>query len=108
MTTPCTLCGPSLTPVLAESEQWQVRLNYNQNLLGKLVIVLKRHEEQVARLSAAEWVELYTQCNAPPNGCAGRSRPITSTMRSCRTRTGTSICMSFRAMRHPAKSQVSS
>ncbi len=61
MTTPCTLCGPSLTPVLAESEQWQVWLNYNQNLLGKLLIVLKRHEEQVAKLSAAEWLGLHTQ-----------------------------------------------
>ena len=61
MTTPCTLCGPSFTPVLAESEHWEVQLNYNQNLLGKLLIVLKRHEEQVARLSAAEWVELHTQ-----------------------------------------------
>ena len=61
MTTDCSLCGSSLTPVLDETALWQVRLNYNQNLLGKLVIVLKRHEEQVARLSAAEWVELHAQ-----------------------------------------------
>ena len=61
MTTGCSLCGSSLTPVLDESALWQVWLNVNQNLLGKLVIVLKRHEEQVARLSAAEWVELHTQ-----------------------------------------------
>ena len=61
MTTGCSLCGSSLTPVLDETALWQVWLNVNQNLLGKLVIVLKRHEEQVARLSAAEWVELHTQ-----------------------------------------------
>ena len=61
MTTDCSLCGSSLTPVLDETALWQVWLNVNQNLLGKLVIVLKRHEEQVARLSAAEWVELHTQ-----------------------------------------------
>jgi len=59
MTTGCSLCGSSLTPVLDETGFWQVWLNYNQNLLGKLVIVLKRHEEQVAKLSAAEWLELH-------------------------------------------------
>jgi hypothetical protein len=46
------LCGPSLTPVLEQSEHWQVPLNYNQNLLGKLIVALKRHEELVAALSA--------------------------------------------------------
>ena len=61
MNSVCSLCGSSLTPVLDETALWQVWLNVNQNLLGKLVIVLKRHEEQVARLSAAEWVELHTQ-----------------------------------------------
>jgi diadenosine tetraphosphate (Ap4A) HIT family hydrolase len=61
MTTGCSLCGSSLTPVLDETALWQVWLNVNQNLLGKLVIVLKRHEEQVARLSAAEWLELHAQ-----------------------------------------------
>jgi|SRR5579859_170054 len=40
---------------------WEVWLNVHQNLLGKLVIVLKRHEEQVTRLSAAEWLELHAQ-----------------------------------------------
>ena len=38
-----------------------IHYNYNQNLLGKLLIVLKRHEEQVAKLSAAEWHELHAQ-----------------------------------------------
>jgi diadenosine tetraphosphate (Ap4A) HIT family hydrolase len=61
MNSVCSLCGSSLTPVLDETALWQVWLNVNQNLLGKLVIVLKRHEEQVARLSAAEWVELHMQ-----------------------------------------------
>jgi diadenosine tetraphosphate (Ap4A) HIT family hydrolase len=61
MITGCSLCGSSLTPVLDETGFWQVWLNYNQNLLGKLVIVLKRHEEQIARLSAAEWLELHAQ-----------------------------------------------
>jgi len=29
--------------VLDECVHWQVRLNLNQNLLGKLIIVLRRH-----------------------------------------------------------------
>ena len=59
VTTSCSLCGPSLTPVVDETALWQIRLNYNQNLLGKLLIVLKRHTEQVASLSAEEWRELH-------------------------------------------------
>src|SRR5260370_23999210 len=61
MTTSCWVCGSRRTTVVDESGLWQVWLKENQNLLGKLVIVLKRHEEQVARLSAAEWVEFHTQ-----------------------------------------------
>ena len=57
----CSLCGPSLTPVLADSTYWHVRLNLNQNLLGKLIIVLRRHEEQVAALTPDEWTELHAQ-----------------------------------------------
>ena len=33
-------------------------INANQNLLGKLIVVLRRHEEAVARLRPAEWTEL--------------------------------------------------
>ena len=57
----CSLCGPSLTPVVNQSLQWQVLLNLNQNLLGKLIIALRRHEEKVVRLSVDEWAELYLQ-----------------------------------------------
>jgi diadenosine tetraphosphate (Ap4A) HIT family hydrolase len=47
--------------VLDECVYWQVRLNLKQNLLGKLIIVLRRHEEQVAALSADEWNALHKQ-----------------------------------------------
>ena len=59
MTALCSPCGPSLTPVIDETALWQIRLNYNQNFLGKLLIVLKHHEEQVANLSEQEWQELH-------------------------------------------------
>lgn len=62
----CSLCGPSLTPGVDESQLWQVRVNLNQNLLGKLIIVLKRHEEKVVRLSGDEWTELHRQIDGMP------------------------------------------
>ena len=55
----CALCAPELqTPVLRESHHWRTALNRNQNLLGKTIVVLRRHEEAVAALSADEWTEL--------------------------------------------------
>jgi diadenosine tetraphosphate (Ap4A) HIT family hydrolase len=55
----CALCAAELqTPVLRESRHWRTAVNRNQNLLGKTIIVLLRHEEAVAALSADEWSEL--------------------------------------------------
>ena len=59
--TGCSRCGPSLTPVLAESVHWHVRLNLNQNLLGKLIIVLRRHVERAVELTPDEWSDLRHQ-----------------------------------------------
>jgi diadenosine tetraphosphate (Ap4A) HIT family hydrolase len=55
----CALCGALETPVLRESRHWRTALNRNQNLLGKTIVVLRRHEEAVAALSADEWSELH-------------------------------------------------
>ena len=56
----CALCAPELeTPVLRESRHWRTALNRNQNLLGKAIVVLRRHEEAVAALSADEWSDLH-------------------------------------------------
>jgi len=52
----CVLCRPQLeTPVIRETRYWRIVVNRNQNLLGKLVIALHRHEEQVVWLSDEEW-----------------------------------------------------
>ena len=58
---PCALCGPLSTPTLRETRFWRTTFNRNQNLLGKLMIVLRRHEAAVARLSSEEWAELQTE-----------------------------------------------
>jgi diadenosine tetraphosphate (Ap4A) HIT family hydrolase len=55
----CALCGPQLlTPVIRESTHWRIAINRNQNLLGKLFIALRRHEESVAELTSTEWSDL--------------------------------------------------
>jgi diadenosine tetraphosphate (Ap4A) HIT family hydrolase len=58
----CALCRPRLeTPVLRESELWRIALNRNQNLLGKTIVVLRRHIEDVTLLSPEEWTELHAE-----------------------------------------------
>lgn len=57
----CNLCNPDLEPALGQSPHWKLILNQNQNLLGKCFLVLRRHSEQVAQLSADEWMDLHAQ-----------------------------------------------
>jgi diadenosine tetraphosphate (Ap4A) HIT family hydrolase len=55
----CILCTAQFeTPVIRESEYWRTVINRNQDLLGKVFIALRRHEEDVASVTAAEWDEL--------------------------------------------------
>ncbi|HJU37587.1 MAG TPA: HIT family protein [Gaiellaceae bacterium] len=58
----CIACrGEWETPVLHESPFWRVVINRNQNLLGKTIIVLRRHEEDVPRLTSDEWADLLAE-----------------------------------------------
>jgi diadenosine tetraphosphate (Ap4A) HIT family hydrolase len=55
----CFTCrAASQTPVIRESALWFTFINRNQNLLGKTIIALKRHEEDVAQIEEDEWAEL--------------------------------------------------
>jgi diadenosine tetraphosphate (Ap4A) HIT family hydrolase len=55
----CSLCRDRLeTPVLMQTALWRVALNRNQDLLGKTIIVLRRHLEDASRLTRPEWGEL--------------------------------------------------
>ena len=55
----CFACrGVFQTPIIRESPLWRVVVNRNQDLLGKVMIVLRRYEEHVAGLTEAEWAEL--------------------------------------------------
>ena len=44
--------------MVRQSRHWRTAINRNQNLLGKLIVVLLRHEEAVSDLSRSEWAEL--------------------------------------------------
>ena len=58
----CDLCRSGLqTSILREAEHWRTAVNRNQNLLGKLIIVLRRHLEEVAALTPEEWSELASE-----------------------------------------------
>ena len=57
----CTLCSPALVPIVGESRHWRLVLNRNQCLLGKCLLVLRRHQELVVALTTDEWTDLHEQ-----------------------------------------------
>jgi diadenosine tetraphosphate (Ap4A) HIT family hydrolase len=72
----CALCRPVLlTPIVRESAHWRIAINRNQNLLGKLLVALRRHEESVAVLTAAEWSELRGELRWAIERLGGAFRP---------------------------------
>jgi diadenosine tetraphosphate (Ap4A) HIT family hydrolase len=55
----CFLCEARFeTPVLRRSPLWVTFINRNQDVLGKTIVALRRHEENVAALTLQEWTEL--------------------------------------------------
>jgi diadenosine tetraphosphate (Ap4A) HIT family hydrolase len=72
----CALCRPQLlTPVVRESTHWRIAVNRNQNLLGKLFVALRRHEESVTELTSAEWSELREELRWAINRLSWAFRP---------------------------------
>jgi diadenosine tetraphosphate (Ap4A) HIT family hydrolase len=58
----CSLCRAEFeTPVIRESPHWRTFINRNQNLLGKTIIALNRHEVDVSQLTVDEWTELLAE-----------------------------------------------
>ena len=56
---PCTLCPPTRGVILA-NEHWTLVLNDNQATLGRIFFALNRHETDIAALSDAEVLSLWT------------------------------------------------
>jgi diadenosine tetraphosphate (Ap4A) HIT family hydrolase len=57
----CVLCSDDLRPIMDVSAAWRLVLNRNQNLVGKSMLVTRRHVEAVDQLSAEEWTDLRHQ-----------------------------------------------
>jgi len=56
----CVLCQPLEADEAHSFEHWRVVVNHNQNKLGKCMICLKRHDEDICNLSEDEIRELWS------------------------------------------------
>ena len=55
----CVLCQPLEADEVYFTDHWQVVVNYNQNKLGKCMVCLKRHDEDICNLSDEEVRDLW-------------------------------------------------
>ena len=74
MMSDCALCG-EVVPVIFESESWSLVLNRNQNLLGKCMLVLRRHLEYVPGLDPQEWSALKNEMDRATIAISGAFQP---------------------------------
>ncbi len=54
------LVNPRPDEIIYEGHYWRVLVNLNQNLLGRCVVALKRHEEDLFKLTTHEKEELWS------------------------------------------------
>ena len=61
----CTVCHFEFSPhtKVFESQYWRVDLSDNQAYLGRSIVSLNRHAENLSELSSEEWQELKTIIN---------------------------------------------
>lgn len=45
--------------IIEQGRHWTIATNLNQNLIGRLVVVLVRDQESVTEVSPAEWMSLH-------------------------------------------------
>lgn len=64
--TPCAFCDHLIVPTdyICTWSYWQVIVNQNQDYLGKVMLVLIRHETDVTSLNGAEQVEFWQLLSA--------------------------------------------
>lgn len=72
----CVLCDDNLEPLIGESIHWIHILNYNQDFLGKSMIVLRRHLESVTDLANDEWIDLQEQLKIATNALQAAFAPV--------------------------------
>ncbi len=55
----CVLCQPLEKHEIFATDLWRVIVNLNQNKLGKVMVCLMRHAEDICELTDAELLELW-------------------------------------------------
>ncbi len=55
----CLLCQPLTDDQVYSGQHWRAVVNHNQNKLGKCMIVLKHHDEDICNLSDDELRDLW-------------------------------------------------
>ena len=58
-TTDCVLCQPLSDYEVHQADEWRVVVNFNQNKLGKVMLVLNRHDDDITHLSDVEVLSLW-------------------------------------------------
>ena len=66
---------PLLSPVIHHSNHWLLVLNFNQNLLGKCFLALRRHAESIVDLTTDEWGHLHDQVSRATGMLTAAFRP---------------------------------
>src|SRR5690242_12161935 len=56
----CNLCDVREGDEIYQGNAWRVVVNYNQNKLGKCMVCLNRHDEDICNLSEGEVQELWS------------------------------------------------
>lgn len=66
-----------LTPgtVIEDTPHWTIAVNRNQNLLGKVLLVLRRPASEVTELRPIEWAALHEQMGRVAGALTRRFRP---------------------------------
>ena len=71
----CTLCAPPAAEEVWTGEHWRVLVNRNQNTLGKCLIVLKRHDEDICNLDDDEVRDLWDTIRNTRDVLSARFQP---------------------------------
>jgi len=56
----CALCQLSEADQIYSTDHWRVVVNHNQNKLGKCMVCLRRHDQDICNLSETEVCDLWT------------------------------------------------
>ena len=56
----CALCQLSEADQIYSTDHWRVVVNHNQNKLGKCMVCLRRHDQDICNLSDTEVCDLWT------------------------------------------------